>query len=178
MNSGVERAHRAAQPVDRERGRDVRRARQAFGAGNGQRRHRGRWLRAVDERQPFLGAQRDRREPRGGECLTATYEGHRVADPGLTLADEDERQVGKRREIATRANRAAARHARVDAVVEEVQQPLERRAPDAREALGQDVRPQRHRGTDGSNRQGVTDAGGVAAQEVHLQRAERVTRDG
>ena len=62
MNSGVERAHRAAQPVDRERGRDPPRG-PGVRLGNGQRRHRGRWLRAVDERQPFLGAQRDRRAP-------------------------------------------------------------------------------------------------------------------
>ena len=145
---------------------------------SGQRRDRGRRLRAVDEREPFLGPERDRRSPAAASASRPPTSVGRVADRGLALADEDERQVGERREIAARADRAAARHARVDAVVEQVEQPLERLAPDAGEALGEHVRAQRHRGAHGADRQRVADAGGVAAQQVHLQRAERVARDG
>ena len=53
---------RAAQRVDRQRRGDVGRARELFGAGQRQREHGGRRLRAVDERQPFLRAERDRRQ--------------------------------------------------------------------------------------------------------------------
>ena len=100
-----------------------------------------------------------------------------VADRGVALADEDERQVRERRKVAARADRSAARHARVDAAIEHVDQPLERAAADAGEALGEDVGAQRHRRTHGADRQRLADAGRVAAQQIELERAKRIARD-
>ena len=145
VDTGVEGMHRAAESVDRERGRDIGGAGEPLGAGDRQRADRGRGLRPVDERQALLGAERDRRQAGGRERVAPGAQRRGVADPRLPLADEDERQMRERREVAARTDRSAAGHLRVDAVVQEVEQPLERRSPDAREALRQDVRPERHR---------------------------------
>ena len=54
VDARLERVDRAAQRVDRQRRGDVGRARELLGAGQRQRQHRRRRLRAVDQRQPFL----------------------------------------------------------------------------------------------------------------------------
>ena len=84
---------------------------------------------------------------------------------------EHEREVRQRREVAAGADRAAARHARMDAAVEQREQRLERLDADAGEALRQHVGAQRHRRAHRAHRQRLADAGGVAAQQVELQRA-------
>ena len=61
--------------------------------------------------------------------------------------------------------------------VEQRDQRVERLEPDAGEALRQHVRAQRHRRAHGADRQRLADAGRVAAQQVELQRFERVGRD-
>jgi adenylosuccinate synthase len=58
------------------------------------------------------------------------------------------------------------------AAVEQRDQRLERLDADAREALGQHVRAQRHRRANRPHRQDLADARGVAAQQVDLQRRE------
>ena len=123
---------------------------------------------------PSFGPSVTGDSPARRERLPSAAHRRIVTHPGVALADEHERQVGERGEVAARADRSAARHARVDAAVEEVEQPLERRAADAGEALGQHVGAERHRRTHGPNRQRIADAGGVAAQQVDLQRAERI----
>ena len=71
VNARLERMDRAAQCVDRQRRRDVGRARDLLGRRERQREHgRGR-LRAVDERQPFLRAEPDRRQPGALQGLCA-----------------------------------------------------------------------------------------------------------
>ena len=90
---------------------------------------------------------------------------------------EHERQVRQRREVAARPDRSAARHDRMDARVERVDQPVERRAPDAGVALREHVRPQRHHRPHRARRQRLADAGRVAAQQVPLQRPQRVPRN-
>ena len=59
---------------------------------------------------------------------------------------------------------------RMHAAVEQRDQRVERLAPDAGEALREDVRAQHHRRAHGAHRQRLADAGGVAAQQVELQR--------
>ena len=100
-----------------------------------------------------------------------------VADRRVPFADQHERQVRQRREVAARADRSAARHDRMDARVERVDQPIERRAPDARVALREHVRAQRHHRAHGARRQRLADARRVAAQQVPLELAERVSRN-
>ncbi len=100
-----------------------------------------------------------------------------VAHEGLALPDEHQREVRQRRQVAARANRSTRRHVRVNAAVQRVDEPLQRLEPDAREPLRQHVRPQRHRRADDGHGERIADAGGVAAEQVHLQRPERVWRD-
>jgi hypothetical protein len=64
------------------------------------------------------------------------------------------------------------------ASIQEIEEPLERRAADAGEALRQNICAQKHRGAHRADRQRPTHAGGVAAEQVHLQHPERVPRDG
>ena len=56
--------------------------------------------------------------------------------------------------------------------VEQREQRLERLDANAGEALRQHVRAQRHRRAHGAHRQRLADAGGVAAQQIQLQRGE------
>ena len=84
-------------------------------------------LRAVDEREPFLGVEhapargRPRRAPRAPASRAR-------AVPDLALADQHQRQVRERRQIAARADRPAAGHERMHAAVEQREQRVERSA--------------------------------------------------
>ena len=85
----------------------------------------------------------------------------------LAFADQHQREVRERREVAARADRAAATARRgCTPRVEQRDQRVERLDADAGEALGQHVRAQRHRRAHGAHRQRLADAGGVAAQQV------------
>ena len=70
---------------------------------------------AVDQRQPLLGAQRDRREAASGERGGGRLDARRRR-PHLTLADQRERAVAERREVAAGAERAVLAHDGRDAV--------------------------------------------------------------
>ena len=93
------------------------------------------------------------------------------------FADQDQREVRQRREVAAGADRAARRHHRVHAAVQQRDQQVERLEPDAGEPLGQHVGAQRHRRAHDGHRQRLADAGGMAAQQVDLQLRQRVVRD-
>ena len=109
---GVERMDRAAQRVDRQRRGDVGRAGEPLGAEQRQRGDRGRRLRAVDEREPFLRLRASTGvEPGARESASRPLEHVRVvADRRVAFADQHQREVRERREVAARADRAAARH--------------------------------------------------------------------
>ncbi len=70
---------------------------------------------AVDQRQALLGAQLERRDlgvgerVRGGHALAAAADVGLDVDVDLALADERERAVGERGEIAARPERAVLR---------------------------------------------------------------------
>ena len=81
---------------------------QLFRTGYGEAKERRRRLRAVDEREPFLRRQRDRLQSGARQRRCARFA--RGFVPRFAFADEDERQVGQRREIAAGANRSARRH--------------------------------------------------------------------
>ena len=109
VDARVERGNRAAQRVDGQRGDDVGGAGQPVGGGDGQRQHGRGGLGAVDQRQALLGGRADRREAGGASASAA---GRRVvAVPDVAFADQHQRDVRQRREVAAGADRAAARHA-------------------------------------------------------------------
>jgi hypothetical protein len=98
--------------------------------------------------------------------------------PRFALADKDERQVGKRREIAAGANRSAGGYDRVDAAVHERDEQFERLNAYAGESLGEHVGPERHHRAHDRHWQRLPDAGGVTAKQVELQLGERLRRNG
>ena len=65
----------------------------------------------------------------------------------------------------------------MDLVVQQRDQRVQGLEADSREALCQHVGPQRHRRPHGAHRQRIAHAGRVAAQQIDLQRVERVGRN-
>jgi len=129
-------------------------------------------LRPVDERQPLLRAQPDRREPHPGERLGP---GQPLAlHPRLSLADQRQRQV---REVAAGADGAAAGDDRQQPAVEALDEQLDRLDAGARVALCERVRAQEHRGTDDLVRVRLPHAARVAPQQPHLQLLGQLLRD-
>ncbi len=148
VDARLERVDRSAQRVDRERRRDVGGARDLIGGGQRQREHRGRGLRAVDERQPFFRSEPHRRQARPPSALRIRISTRRtslrdsaasalirrlrlasswsscvvvvvVIGQDLAFADQHEREMRERRQVAARADRSARRHARMHAGVEQ-----------------------------------------------------------
>ena len=73
----------------------------------GQAPDAGHQLRAVEQRQPLLGLQHERLEPGSRQDLAAAARAGAV-DGRLALADEHERQVGQRGEVARTRRRCRA----------------------------------------------------------------------
>src|SRR5207244_5759453 len=108
MNGGLEARPRALERLEREGAREVGDGREALRAHEPERRHRCHELRPVDEREAFLARKRNGLEPDAakgigsGEALPC--------DDRLALADEREREVCERSEVAARADRATRRN--------------------------------------------------------------------
>ncbi len=93
-----------------------------------------------------------------------------AADRRLALADQHEREVRERREVAAGADRAAARHDRHDVALEQRQQQLDELAaarPSARAAAS--VAEQEQHAAHDLGRRAARRADGVRAHEVELQ---------
>jgi hypothetical protein len=102
-------------------------------AGKRKTEQRGRRLRAVDQRQPLFRGERDWRQSFASNCRGS---GFRLSlEPGLSFADEDQREVREGRQIAARAHRPARGNDWVDLTVEQVDQQVECLEPDSREGL-------------------------------------------
>ena len=126
--------------------------------------------------RPSFGAERHGCE--AGRARARRAAGVRcVSVPHLAFADQHERDVRERRQIAARADRSAAGHVRVHAAVERRDERLERLDANAGESLRQHIRAQRHRRAHGAHRQRLVDAGRVAAQQVDLQLRQIVAID-
>ena len=131
-------------------------------------------LRAVDEREAFLGRERDWRRAR--PRASAVGAGHRPRAPSQTSPSPIRTSArcasGARSPLAP----TDPRHGTTGCTprLSSAMSAFERLEPDAREALRQHVRAQRHRRADGADRQRLADAGGMAAEQVDLQRAERL----
>ena len=119
----VERDGRALERLQRQRQRDDRDVEQAPRVADRQAAGRRHQVRAVDERQPLLGLQRHRLEARARQRRGAVQA--LAVELGLALADEHERDVGQRSEVARRSDRALGRHHGDDAALEHRQQQLD-----------------------------------------------------
>ena len=173
---------RSLQAVDAERRGDVGRARQPLGAGERQAEQRRGRLGAVDQGQTLLRrasvqpARSTARAPaRAGRPTRALAPA--LAVPRFAFADQHQREVRQRRQVAARPDRSARRHDGMHTAIDQRDQQLERLDPNAGKAFRQHVRAQRHRRADDGHRQRIADAGGVAAQQIDLQLGERVVRE-
>ncbi len=132
-------------------------------------------MRAVDEREPFFRLERDRREPRRlayGSAFDSL-----VADERLAFANQAERYVCERREIAGCADGAARGNDRQYVALEQRQQRLDDLGSRAGEASGKGVRFQQEDEPHDTVRQRLADPARMAAHEIELQLAHLVGRD-
>ena len=117
MDAFVERHVRASQGVERERADHVRRIGQDFSRQQRQDSHRQHRLRAVDQGDGLLGLKHQRLDlsaPHGvggGNALALFVQ-------ALALADQRQRQVRQRSQIATGSNAALRRHHRGHAAIQ------------------------------------------------------------
>ena len=98
-------------------------------------------------------------------------------DRRLPLADQRQRKVRQRREVAARPDGAARRHVRQEARAEHRDEQLDRLDAGARVALRQRVRAQEHRRAHDVVGVRIADAAGMAAQQPQLQLGRLLGRD-
>ncbi len=148
---------------DGDRAGDVRGPRQPSRPHEPEREHRRHELGAVDEREPFLRLQlhgletHPRERVRSGQPL--------AVEPRLSFADERQREMRQRREVARGADRATARHDRQNASVKEREEQLHSLDPSPRVPFRQRVRAQEHRRADHLAGIRVTDPARVGAEQ-------------
>ena len=118
VQARVEGRRRALEGLERQRRGDGRGREHALGVAERERARAGHEVRAVDQRQALLGLERDRLEPGLAQRLGAGQPA--AADLGLALADQHERRMGERRQVARGADGAAARHDRRHAAREQL----------------------------------------------------------
>ncbi len=177
LDAGVECGRRAEERLERRGAGDMRRVPERAGIAHGECGHRRVRLSAVDEREPFLGTEHDRCEPRLREQLRGGTAVSRRTMDEVALADERERQVSERSQVAARADAALLGHQRPEIRVEHGAEQFRQCGTGAGEPLREDVRTQQHHRAHFAPRQRHTHAGRMAAHEVHLQRRELVRRD-
>jgi len=176
VDAFLERRRAAAQRLDRQRAADVGGLGEPDRLEDGEAPDRGHDLRAVDQREALLLAQQQRLAPHRRERLRA---GHLLAVGGEHLAAADQRQghVAQRREVAAGADRSLRWDHRREAGVEQRQRLLQQLEPHTGEAEREVVDAQRERQPARRERQRLADAGGVAEQQVGLQRRQLVVGD-
>ncbi len=136
----------------------------------------GHQLRPVEERQALLRAELEGRQPGMLEGVGARA-GTGTVDRCLSLADEDERQVGERRQVARRAEAAARGDDGMDGLVEHADEELGDGHADARQPDGERVGAQQEHRAHDLVGQRVADAGRVRPNEVALQLGRLVRLD-
>ncbi len=167
QDARIERRVRSPGRVERGGPRDVGRAGEEESAGEGEPADGHRHLNAVDERQPLLRGQGDR--PESGVAQRATGRQRAPLPPHAPLSHQAQGQVRERSEVSRRADGTLLRHDRQEIGVKHVEKRPNGPDPDAREPLGQGVRPQEHHRSHGPIRERLPDAGAVAAHQVSLK---------
>ncbi len=157
----------AQERLDGHRGGHARATGQSIRVREQERPDRGHQLGPVEEGEALLRPEDDRLEA----DLAEPDQGRHVVAVELDLAptDQGQRQVGERREVARRPDRALGRDDGMEIPGEEIEQPFDEERPAAGVAERERVRPeQEHRANDLA-RQRLADAGGMAHQEVLLE---------
>ena len=176
VNPLVEGARRAAQRVERHGADHVGRIRPGSRAASSSRQPMASIACVPLIRlMPSLGCRSIGSMPARAQRLAARQD--RAFEFRLAFADQHQRHVGQRREIARRAHAALRRHDRRDAAIQQIAEALGDQRPDAGESLGQHVGADQHHGADHVARQRIADAGGMRADHVALQLVEILARN-
>ncbi len=149
---------------------------QCFRRKQRQRAHSQHGLRAIDQRDGFLGFQYQRLDLRPLQRLRAGN-AHAFLVEALAFADQRQRQMRQRSQIAARAHASLRRHNRSDAAVEHLAERVDDDGPHAGVALGERVGPQQHHGARFRDGQRLAHADRVRAHQVDLQFANLVAGD-
>ena len=134
----------------------------------GQGSQRAHQLGAVQQRQALLRLQRQRPQPGVGQGFGRRARSALV-DPGLSLADHHQREVGQRRQVAGRTDAAARGHHGMHLVVEHADQQLHHLGAHAGQANRQGVGAQQQHGPHHLGGERLAHAGGVRPHQVALQ---------
>ena len=167
MDAGIEWRGRAAESFEGHGAGEVGEFGDAESANESESADGGDGLGAVEERESFFSFEGEGRAPgfeqgHGGGDGAAVLQDH-------AFADEGEGEVGQRGQIAAGADGATGGDDGVDPVIEEEEQGVDDRGPDAAEAFGEDVGAKQEHGADGGVRERIAEAAGMAADEVALQ---------
>ncbi|MNL31108.1 hypothetical protein D3C87_1528790 [compost metagenome] len=118
VNIGMERSRRTHGGIGGKRTCYQRCLCRAVSAEKTGKRQRRRGLRAVDQRQPFLGGEHDRGQPGSSESFAGGQK--RTFIESLAFAHHHGGHMGKRCEIARRSDRTLFRNGRDDTLFQHV----------------------------------------------------------
>ena len=170
VDARVERAVAATRGIDRERADHERGLQHRLEIEQGMQRQRGRGLRAVDQGQAFLGAELERRN--AGPLQRKTCRDTLAVLQHVAFADQRQRHVRQRCEVARGADRTLRRHIGHEARVVHGQQRVDHHFAHARVAARQAGGLEREHEAHDLGRERFADADAVRADQVELQRLQ------
>ena len=167
VNALVECSRRAHQRFERHGARQIGKPHQSPGARHCQRAHGRHCLRAVQQSQAFFGGKLEWLQAGPLQRFTA---GNSLAlIERFALADNDQREVRQRSQIAARTHASLLRNHGAHAGVEHRHQKFRNSNAAAACALGEHVGSQQQHGPRFRNGKRRTDSAGVTAHQVGLQ---------
>ena len=168
LDALLEGADGGAQALETHGADEVGRVQQRLAVGHREAADGGHELRAVEQREAFLGLEREGREPhgpQGGPGRLAPALGRQQ----LALPHHGEHEVGRRGEVAGGAQRAPRRHVRHEVRIDHGRQVLGDLEADPGVTFGHRVEADDHGGAHDVAVQRGSYADGVAAHQVLLQ---------
>jgi hypothetical protein len=138
----IERGARAQHRFDRQRAAAQGTGEQVFGFEQATQRISGRYLSAVEQRQTFLGRQRQRGETGDCQCFHGVQPLAFVAR--LAFAQQHQRHVRQRRQVTGGTDRTFERDVRVDLGVDQSDQRVDDLTANAGETTAQAVDLEHH----------------------------------
>ena len=167
VNARIEGRWRSHQRLERHGPGHIRQFRHAQPAGHRQRTHGRHRLGPVEQRQPLFSSQRQRLQA----CPPQRFApGQPLAFvERLTLANNHERQVSQRSQIAARTNRPLFRNHRMHTRIQLRDQQFHQIGPASAESLGQHIGAQQQHGARLAFGKWMAHPARMAAHQVGLQ---------
>lgn len=169
VDLGAEGPGRSHQGLDRQGGGQVGSGGQSIGPFDGEAEHGAHAFGPVEKTQALLGLQAQRLESGRGEGIGGRSDDPVEAKPALS--DDGEEEMGKGSEVTRRSHRPVGGHDGEEIPGEQVEEALHDQGPHPGVPLSEGPGPQEEHGADDVVAEGVADAGGVAAEKIHLEGA-------